>query len=154
MKQLIDLNLLDLNNDNTYQNSGGNGWTDELPPADYDPDHIMPKDMWAMAQAQELTQVSPEMHEEFALHYEKQLLAPFGLTSYGCCEDLTRKLDYICRIPKMRRISIAPWADVDACAERLKGDYIFSWKPQPSMLVGHFNEEKVRDYIRHTAEVC
>jgi hypothetical protein len=154
LKQYIDMNLLDLNNDNTYQNSGGNGWTDELPPPDYDPMYVRPKDMWAMAQAQELTLVSPEMHEEFALQYEKELLAPFGLTSYGCCEDLTKKLDYIFKIPNMRRISISPWADVDKCAEKLKGNYIFSWKPQPAHMVGNFNKDAIRKYIEHTVQVA
>jgi hypothetical protein len=154
LKQMIDLNLLDLNNDNTYHNSGGNGWTDELPPGDCDPTHVRPKDMWAMAEAQEMAQVSPEMHEEFVLRYEKELLAPFGLNGYGCCEDLTRKLDYVFEIPNIRRISISPWADVEVCAEKLKGNYIFSWKPHPAHLVGHFNPQEIRRYIEQTVQVA
>ena len=83
--------------------------------------------MWASAEAQEMALVSPAMHREFVLEYEERLLAPFGLNGYGCCEDLTRKLDDVLAIPNIRRISIAPWADVDACAERLGGGCIFSW---------------------------
>jgi hypothetical protein len=154
MQQMVDMNLLDLNNDNSYHNSGGNGWTDELPPADCDPARVRPADMWGSAEAQEMAQVSPEMHEEFALRYEKELLAPFGLTGYGCCEDLTRKLDYVFEIPNIRRISISPWADVDVCAEKLKGDYIFSWKPHPAHLVGRFDTERLRAYIEHTVRVA
>ncbi|MBI1925382.1 hypothetical protein HYR99_14165 [Candidatus Poribacteria bacterium] len=57
------------------------------------------------------------------------------------------------QIPNIRRISIAPFADVDACAEKLQANYIFSWKPKPSYLVGTFDDEKVRAYIKHTLDV-
>ena len=97
--------------------------------------------------------VSPEMHEEFILQYEKRLLEPFGLNGYACCDDLTLKLDDVFQIPNIRRISIAPFADVDACAEKLQGNYIFSWKPKPSYLVGTFDAERVRAYIKHTLDV-
>ncbi|HOF87312.1 MAG TPA: hypothetical protein PLZ36_04275 [Armatimonadota bacterium] len=154
VRQYIDLNLLSLNNDNTYHSSGGNGYTDELPAPGYDGAHVRPCDMWASAEAQELAQVSPEQHAEFVLPYEKRLLAPFALNGYGCCEDLTKKLDDVLTIPHIRRISISPWADVDACAERLRGDVIFSWKPHPSHLVNDFDPDFVRGYLRHTIEVC
>ena len=153
LEQCIEQNLLSFNNDNSYQNSGGNSYTDELPLSDADPEHVRPKDMWASAEAQEMAQVSPEHHAEFILQYEKRLLEPFGLTGYGCCEDLTRKLDDVFGIPHIRRISISPWAAVDDCAEKLSGDYIFSWKPHPAHLVGEFNADAIRQYIRHTIEV-
>ncbi|MBU0714524.1 MAG: hypothetical protein KJ964_04125 [Verrucomicrobia bacterium] len=154
LRQYVEQNLLSFNNDNTYHSSGGNSYTDELPLPDADPQHARPQDMWASAEAQEMAQVSPEHHAEFVLQYEKRLLEPFGLTGYGCCEDLTRKLGDVFTIPHIRRISISPWSDVDACAEKLKGDFIFSWKPNPAHLVGHFNENAVREYIRHTVEVA
>lgn len=154
LKQYFDQNLLSFNNDNTYQNSGGNSFTDELPLPDADPNHVRPADMWSSAEAQEMAQVSPEHHAEFIMQYEKRLLAPFGLTGYGCCDDLTRKLDYVFTIPHIRRISISPWSNVDICAEKLKGNFIFSWKPNPAHLVGQFNDNAVREYIRHTVEVA
>jgi len=154
MARYVELNLLGINNDNTYHNSGGNGWTDELPAGGFDPSRVRPRDMWASAEAQELAGVSPAMHEEFALQYERPLLEPFGLTGYGCCEDLTHKLDEVLRIPQIRRISISPFADVEACAERLGGDYIFSWKPNPSMLVGRFDPDRVEAYLRHAIDVA
>jgi len=154
LKQYVELNLLSLNNDSSYHSSGGNGYTDELPAEGFDPARVRPCDMWASAEEQELAQVSPEQHAEFAMAYEKRLLEPFALTGYGCCEDLARKLDDVFALPHMRRISISPWSDVDVCAEKLGGDYIFSWKPHPSHLVGEFNEALVRGYIRHTIEVA
>jgi hypothetical protein len=154
VRQYVEQNLLSLNNDNTYHSSGGNGYTDELPAPGFDPARVRPCDMWASAEAQELAQVSPEQHAEFVLPYEKRLLAPFALTGYGCCEDLTRKLDDVLTIPHIRRISISPWSDVVACAEKLQGTAIFSWKPQPSHLVNEFNADFVRNYLRHTVDAC
>jgi hypothetical protein len=153
IQQYIDLNLLSLNNDDTYHSSGGVGYTDELPKPDYNPNRIRPCDMWASAESQEMAQVSPEKHYEFVMQYEKRLLEPFGLNGYGCCEDLTNKLDYVFTIPNLRRISISPWANVDKCAEKLGNKYIFSWKPNPSYLVGKFDSEAIREYIKHTLEV-
>lgn len=94
------------------------------------------------------------MHREFALRYEQELLAPFGLTGYGCCEDLSRKLKDILALPNIRRISISPFADVDACAPILRDQAIFSWKPQPAHLTGAFDPEAIRAYIRHTLQIC
>lgn len=154
VRQYRELNLLSVNNDGTYHSSGGVGYTDELPAEDFDPQRVRPCDMWASAEAQELAQVSPEMHEEFSLAYEKPLLEPFGLNGYGCCEDLTHKLDYVFEIPNIRRISISPFADVAECAPRLGDDYIFSWKPHPAHLCGEFSPERIRGYIRRTLQVA
>jgi hypothetical protein len=153
LQQYIGLNLLSLNNDSTYHSSGGNGYTDELPAPGFDPNRVRLCDMWASAQSQELAQVGPRQHAEFATAYEKRLLEPFGLTGYGCCEDLSKKLDAVLTIPHIRRISISPFADVDVSARKLQGRAIFSWKPHPSHLVGDFDEDLVRGYIRHTLEV-
>jgi len=153
VKQYEELNLLSLNNDGTYHSSGGVGYTEELPQPDYDPEHVRPCDIWASAESQEMAQVSPELHNEFVLQYEKRLLEPFGLNGYGCCEALDKKLEYVFSIPNIRRISISPWADVETCAGKLKGNYIFSWKPNPAYLVGAFDTEKIQEYIRHTLDV-
>ena len=154
LKQLIDANLLSLNNDNAYNTSGGNGYTDELPAPGFDPQRVRPVDMWCSAESQEFAQISPRMHNEFAMQYEKRLLEPFGLTGYGCCEDLSKKLDYVFTIPHIRRISCSPWANVDICAVKLKRNYIFSWKPNPAHMVGGFDAQAIHEYIRHTLEVA
>lgn len=153
LDQLEELNLLSLNNDNTYQSTGGNGYTTELPAPGFDPHWVRTIDMWGSSESQEFQVVSPKMHADFALQYEKRLLARFGLNGYGCCEDLSKKLEEVFTIPNIRRISISPFADVAVCASKLKSDYIFSWKPHPAHLVGEFNQEQIRDYLRHTVEL-
>ena len=154
LDQYVDQNLLSLNNDNSYHSSGGVGYTEELPRPGFDPKRVRPCDMWSSAEAQEMAQVGPRQHAEFVMAYEKRLLEPFGLNGYGCCEDLTKKLDDVFTIPNLRRISISPFADVDGCAAKLKGDYIYSWKPMPTHLVGRFDGGMIRDYIRHTIRVA
>ena len=153
-RQLVSQNLLALNNDESYHSSGGVGYTDELPAPGFDPAHVRPRDIWASAESQEMAPTSPDMHEEFLMQYERRVLEPFGLNGYGCCEDLTRKLDNVFRIPHLRRISISPWAQVAACAEKLGNRYIYSRKPQPSHLVGDFDAEVIRGEIRETVEAA
>jgi len=147
--QYLALGLLDLNNDGTYHSSGGVGYTRELPAPGYRPGHVRTRDMWSSAEAQEMAEVSPAMHREFILTYEKRLLARFGLNGYGCCENLADKLDDVFTIPRLRRISISPFAPVEPCAERLGSEYIFSWKPHPSHLVGQFDEGRIRRYLEN-----
>ncbi len=154
LKQYQDLNLLSLNNDGTYHSTGGVGYTDELPSEGFDPKRVRPQDMWSSAESQELAQVGPAQHEEFALRYERELLEPFALNGYGCCEPLTDRLEYVFSIPGLRRPSISPWADVDVAAEGLGPHYIFSWKPKPMHLVGGFDADEVRGYLRATLEVA
>ena len=154
LEQYINLNLLSLNNDDTYHSSGGVGYTDEIPLPGNDPDRVLPEDMWASAESQELAQVGPMQHEEFALRYERELLEPFALSGYGCCEPLTDRLGLVFSIPGIRRLSISPWADIETAAAELGPNYIFSWKPRPMDLVGGFDDESVRSYLRATLEAA
>ena len=154
LQQMIEMNLLSLNNDHTYHSSGGNGYTDHLPAPGFDPARVRPRDLWASAESQELASVSPRMHQDFALQYEARLLEPFGLTGYGCCEDLSRKLPDVLALPHIRRISISPFADVERSAQILGGRAIYSWKPQPAHLVDPFDPDTIRAYLRRALEVC
>jgi len=153
LDQLEELNVLSLNNGNNGVGSGGTGFTDELPQADFDGTHVRTIDMWGHATTQIFSEVSPAMHDEFALAYEKRFLERFGLSNYGCCEPLDMKLDIIKTIPNVRRISMSPWVDVARGAEELGSDYIFSFKPNPAIIgMEEWNEEFVRDYTRDALE--
>ena len=105
--------------------------------------------LWLSIAAQEMAQVSPEMHEEFILQYQLPAIRRFGLVSYGCCEDLTRKIDMLRQVPNLRRIAVTPFADVRACAEQIAGDYVLSWRPSPAeMICNGFAPRRVRRIIR------
>ena len=70
-------------------------------------------DQWGCGTAQIFSTVSPDMHEEFALQYERRWMSKFGLNYYGCCEPLHDKLDVLASVPNLRKVSMSPWADVD-----------------------------------------
>ncbi len=75
--------------------------------------------MWGFAESQETTQVSPDHFEEFVFPYQLPILERFGLNCYGCCEPLHLKLDYLRKIPRLRRISMSPWVDLDIAAANI-----------------------------------
>lgn len=155
IRQYQDLDLWQGNNDNSYQSSGGNGWSAELPASRAG--GLRPEDLWASSESQELSSVSPAMHREFALSYEKELLAPFARAGYGCCEPLHAKLgDVLADLPNLRRVSISPWADVAVSARHLAGRRaIFSWKPQPAHLAADtFDTDRIAAEIDCTLAAC
>jgi hypothetical protein len=130
------LGALALNNGNYRIVTGGLGYSDELPQKDYDPDHIRPIDMWGGGMAQIFSDISPDMHHEFALQYENELMEKFGLNYYGCCEPLDKKIDILRKIPRLRKISMSPWVDLESAAEKMGKDFVFSYKPIPSIFAG------------------
>ncbi len=134
LDQYEQLNLLSLNNGNVRVGSGGLGYSDELPADDADLARLRPVDLWGCATAQIFSEVSPAMHEEFALQYERRWLERFGLTYYGCCEPLHVKLDILSSVKNLRKISMSPWADVDKAVPLMAGRYVFSHKPNPAVL--------------------
>lgn len=140
--------LLFLNNDGTYVGSGGFGWTHELPQPDFN-GHVRPIDMWGFAESQETVGISPEMFEEFIFPYQLSLLERFGLNCYGCCEPLDSRWHVVEKFPRLRRVSMSPWVNVEVMAERLGNRYIFSWKPHPGVLAADtFDEEYIRQTLR------
>lgn len=155
VEQYERMGLLEFNHDNSYNSTGGNGWLEACPGPEPLPGAPATRaQMWASAEAQELTVVSPAMHEEFALRYEKELLAPFALTGYGCCEDITTKCDLVLKIPHIRRISISPFTNVARSAPQIGSRAIYSWKPRPTDLVGNFQPERIRSYLRENLAGC
>lgn len=153
LDQLERLNLLALNNRNVRIGSGGYGYTDELPQEDFDPNHVRAIDLWGCATAQIFSGVSPQMHEEFALKYERRWLERFGLTYYGCCEPLHHKVGILKNIPNLRKISMSPWADLEVAVEEIGDRYVISYKPNPAVLaVDEWNPEYARKELRRALE--
>ncbi len=105
-------------------------------------------ELWGFLAAQELTLISPEQHDEFMLQYQIPILEKFNMVAYGCCEDLTRKIDILRKIPNLRRIAVAPFANVESCSEHIGKDYVCSWRPNPANTVcTGFDKENVRKII-------
>jgi hypothetical protein len=135
MDQLEKLEALSIGSGNFGVGQGGLGFTNDLPTQDAAPEPVKFVHQWGGSQAQIFSEVSPEMHEEFALKYEKRFMDRFGMTYYGCCEPLDRKVDVIARnFPNLRKISMSCWVDPERGANAINGRFVYSAKPNPAFL--------------------
>jgi hypothetical protein len=144
------LGLLSPGHANTMLGSGGYAWSDQLPAPGYDAQHVRLCDLWARCATQIFTnEISPAMHEEFAVRYERRLLQPFGLACYGCCEPLDRKMDVVRTIPNLRRVSMSPWVDIDRAAAEVGRDFVYTHKPNPTIVsMETWHPELARDELK------
>jgi len=125
----------------------------ELPDPQANSQPVTRDRLWCFVASQEFAQVGPAMHEEFLLRYQMPIIKEFGLVAYGCCEDLTDKIDILKTIPNLRRIAVTPWADVRRCAEQIGGDYVLSWRPSPAnMICLRFDPDYIRATVRNAME--
>lgn len=146
-------NLLHLNNDSTYNGSGGFGFTNELPQEDAG-NQVRLVDTWGFTESQETVGISPDMYEEFIFPVEKPIMERFGLTAYGCCEGLDKRWHVVKNHHKLRRVSCSPWADWAKMAEYLEDNYILSMKPNPACLASYdIDEDAIRTEIREAFEI-
>jgi len=148
LDQFVALNALSLDCDNTRIGSGGYGYTNQLPGSDFDQAHVRPRNMWGCSNAQIFSEVSPQMHWEFALKHDLRWLSRWGLTYYGCCEPLDRKINILRQIPNLRKISVSPWCNTARVVAKIGSDYVMSRKPSPSILAGdEWHPERARQEL-------
>jgi hypothetical protein len=127
----------------------------ELPAPGFDPGKPRARDLWTSGMAQIFSSVSPAAHQEYELAYAERWYSRFGLVYYGCCEPLDGKMEILRRIPRVRKISMSPWVDVDRGAEGIGRDFVFSRKPTPALLAGDsWDPEAVRRDLLETRNAC
>lgn len=144
--------LLTLNNGNDYVGSGGEGHTARLPAPDWrEGMPVRMKDRWLLVESQETVGVGPDLYREFIYPYHKDLASRFGLIYYGCCEPIHTRWEVVKEIPHLAACSIAPLCNQEIMAEHMKAKYIYSRKPNPTLIsTGHFNEALIREDLRVT----
>ena len=99
--------LLTLNNEDDYVGSGGIGFTDALPQADYQPGTpVRINDLWGLSESQETVGVSPELFAEFIFPYQLPIISRFGLACYGCCEPIDSRWAIVKQLPNLRRVDL------------------------------------------------
>jgi len=159
LDQLEAQNLLALDCNNTRIGSGGYGHTRALPGMPYDPAHVRSHNMWGCSNAQIFSEVSPEMHWEFAVQHDLRWLKRWGLTYYGCCEPLSGKLEVLRRIPNLRKISVSPWCKAEPLIAQVGGDWVLSRKPSPAIFAEDaWHPERARaalvEFLEATGGAC
>ncbi|MFZ4396531.1 MAG: hypothetical protein ACOYOU_12990 [Kiritimatiellia bacterium] len=130
-------------------------WTDDLPGPGFDPRRPRTRDLWMFSMAQMFSTVSPAMFEEFEIDLCMPLFQRFSNVYYGCCEPLDRKMAQVRKIPNLRKISMSPWVDEEIGAAEIKGDYVYSRKPNPALLAWpEFSEKAAREHLQASVDVC
>lgn len=147
---------MELNNGNTEIGSGNWCFTRELPGKDF-AGIVRSTDTWGHLNAEDASDISPEMFREFILPYQKRLAKEFGMIYYGCCEATSKFWENgIDQLPNVRKLSISPWCDETYMGERLAGKkIIFSRKPKDYYYLGAqkaLDEERFRNNIRQTVK--
>ncbi len=99
---------------------------------------------WCAANSQEFDQFSPPMWEEFCLAYQKPIFEKYGLVGYGCCENLTRKIDGVLTIPNLRIFVCSAWTNLDIVLEKVSPRYCIMWRQKASDVVFAEGDEAVR----------
>ncbi|MBN2861209.1 MAG: hypothetical protein JXK93_13160 [Sphaerochaetaceae bacterium] len=133
LDQFVEQNLLSLDCNNTRIGSGGYGYTSRLPGKPFDKDRVLPHNMWGCSNAQIFSEVSPDMHWEFAMRHDFRWLERWGMTYYGCCEPMQNKVHLLKKIPNLRKVSVSPWNNYQKILPALGGDYVASIKPNPAI---------------------
>jgi len=143
------------NQPDSVTGSGGLGPTCDLPGEDFDGTARV-KHCFCWGESQETVGVGPDQFFEFVLRYQLPLMARFGLVDYGCCEQLDGKLDLLIEhVPRLRWISVSPWADRQLAAEKLGDRYVYVYKPNPAHICSPTpNWEAAERQLRETLSVA
>ncbi|MBC8468015.1 MAG: hypothetical protein H8D56_00975, partial [Planctomycetes bacterium] len=127
-KAIENTGLLTLNNN-------GPMYCSDPPRNDVQSSNISLRDLWGHTESQEFEQVSPAMWEEFLLSYQMPILSQFWLASYGCCENLTHKIDGIKKIPNLRIFVCSAWTDLEKVVDALGDRYTIMWRQKATDVV-------------------
>ena len=144
--------LLLLNNESDYCGSGSRGYTHRLPQADWTPGQpVRTRDMWTLLESQETVGVGPDLYAEFIFPYENSIAERFGSVYYGCCEPVHTRWEVLKHMAHLQRVSVSPWCDEAFMAEALGKDFVYSRKPNPTLISTEiFDEAAIRDDFRTT----
>ena len=132
----------------TCQHNQQPAYTNELPRPKPNSKPVKRKDLHTFFGSQEFTLISPEFHYEFLLQYQIPIMEKYGMSHYGCCEDLTKKIEILRKIKNLRTIAVTPVANYRKCAEQIKKDYVCSYRPNPTdMVCTTWDEAKIKRII-------
>ena len=151
IKWLQDEKLMALNTDNQFAGPSGYGYVSDLPAADSGAAPVA-KNCWAWVESQETNLYSPQMFDELFLPYLAEYGNLFGMVTYGCCEPVDDRIEYIKKaMPTLRTVSVSGWNNFERVAEALGRDYVYCRKPNPTFISGAEGDwQGMREDIQRT----
>jgi hypothetical protein len=93
------------------------------------------RDMWLRTESQQFQGVGPDMWREFCLAYQKPIMQRFRYVSYGCCENLTDRIDDVLAIPNLRIFVKGPWTDLPTAAAKCQDRFSIVWRQMASEVI-------------------
>jgi len=100
---------------------------------------------WCAGNSQEFDQVSPQHFAQFLLPYQTEIFARFGRVSYGCCENLSAKMDLIlAQVPNLRTLTCSAWTDFNRLLNRVGDRYCIMWRQKATDVVFASSCEQLR----------
>jgi hypothetical protein len=143
MDECEKTNVLELNNYGRLSCSS-------IPQQDFDGTHVRFLDIWGRGESQEFDGVSPGMYRDFLFQYQLPILSRFGIINYGCCENLTEKLEFVKTIPNLRQFICSAWTDLRTVVAELGDRYVIEWRQSAAKVIG---ADRVDD-LRHSFVEC
>ena len=143
MDQIEEMGILTDNSDQHKFNSYSLKSTPYSVPATF-------KESWIWTNSQIFGAVGPEHFKEFLLDYQMPILERFGALSYGCCENLTDKIDYILQIPNLKIFVNSSWTDIESTAPKCADRSIcIEWRQMATEMMGNPDFSMIDQKIRH-----
>ena len=102
------------------------------------------KDCWCAGNSQEFDQVDPQMTQEFLIDYQNKIFERFGAVSYGCCENLTQKIDQVLTVPNLKVFVSSAWTDLEKVVEKVGETHCIMWRQSASDVTCLKTLDKVR----------
>lgn len=93
------------------------------------------ENLWIMANSQEFEGVSPKMWRTFCLEYQRPIIEQFGVSAYGCCENLTYKIAGVLSLKNLRIFVCSAWTDLAKVQEAVGQNYVIMWRQKASDVV-------------------
>ncbi len=130
-------------------------YTDELLPDCGKGKGPVSKNSWAFGMAQLFSSVSPQVTEEFELPYITRMAEHFGMIYYGCCDRLDDRMEFVKKIPNVKKVSCSPWSDRKIFAEKIGSELIMSNKPSPAFVATtNVDWDEVKNDLQSTIDAA
>ncbi len=114
------------------------------------------KNHWTYISAQSLCGLSPGMYEEFLQPYHERMSAVLGedRAYYHGCEDLTKKIPIIRKLPNLRRFHISAWTNLESAVDQLGREFVLESNVHGPDTWSVYTEDDMRSSLKSIMDVA